>query len=383
MLYPLFEIISLTGFIFITFSISYSLIALIQVSKIKNFPVNKIDLPPVTLLKPVCGLDADLYKNLESFCLQDYPQFQIIFGVRNGNDPAIPVISQLIKKYPNLDIDLVIDESICGTNLKISNLINMSGKINHEILVISDSDMRVCPDYLSNVVAPFEDEQVGAVTCLYKALPAKNNLASILGSIYINDWFIPSVLISKSLGNIKFCFGASIAIRYKILQKIGGFERLANTLADDYMIGNLVSKQGYKVVLSPYLVTNIVEEKNIKSLFMHELRWARTIRTVQPVGYLFSFLTHTFPLSLMFCLISPNLDLGLIVITLALVIRLRMHIIASKRLGLDNISGYFLVPFRDLINIIVWACSFLGREINWRDQNFSIQANGQLSVEET
>ena len=378
----LIESLNIAASVIVTFSLIYSLFALYQVAKIKHPEAPASKQPHVTLLKPVCGLDAGLYENLASFCRQDYPVFQVLFGIKDHDDPAIPVIKQIIEQHPDVDIELVINDSTSGTNRKICNLINMSEKIKHEIIVISDSDMYVGPDYLANVVAPFDDAEVGAVTCLYKGEPADDKIASQLGSAYINEWFIPSVLISSSLQKIKFCFGATMAVRNNLLEKIGGFEQIASTLADDYMLGKLVNDLGYKVVLSPYLVKDIVDEENVKSLFLHELRWGRTIRSVQPFGYLFSFLTHTFALTLLFLLISPNAT-GLAAVITALIVRLWTHRTACKTLGINMPANYLLVPVRDLMSFAVWACSFLGRNVNWRNHNFSIQANGQLAVKES
>lgn len=381
---PLFyEDLSLIGFIIVLFSIVYSLIAIKCLSSLRRSSSPHSTLPPVTMLKPVCGLDADLYQNLSTFCQQDYPEYQIIFGVREDTDPAIPIIEKLIRDFPDVDIELLINDHMAGSNHKISNIINMYHKVKHNLLVISDSDMRVCKDYLRNVTAPFENPQVGAVTCLYKGVPATVGLASRLGTIYINEWFLPSVLVSKTLQEVKFCFGATMAVRKELLEKIGGFEHLASFLADDYMLGRLINQLGYKVVLSKYIVNNIVEESDIKSLFSHELRWARTIRTVQPIGYTFSFLTHTFPLSILYCTISPSLALSTSVIFTAFFLRLRLHNVARRSLDIHGPSTPVLILLRDILSFLVWATSFFGRNVYWRQNNFSIQANGQMAIKES
>lgn len=379
----IYENLSLFGFAIVLFSIAYSLIAIICMSSLRQTLSPGSTLSPVTMLKPVCGLDADLYQNLSTFCRQNYPVYQIIFGVKEQSDPAIPIIEQLIRDFPDVDIELSINDRLSGSNHKISNIINMYDKVKYDLLVISDSDMRVCEDYLKNVIAPFEDPQVGAVTCLYKGTPATIGLASRLGTIYINEWFLPSVLISKYLQKIKFCFGATMAVRKELLEKIGGFEYLASFLADDYMLGKLINQLGYKVVLSKYLVNNMVEESNIKSLFSHELRWARTIRTVQPVGYTFSFVTHTIPLSILYCAISPSLALSAITIFTAFCLRLRMHSVARQSLDITGPATPILVPLRDILSFLVWATSFFGRNVYWRQNNFSIQANGQMAIKES
>ena len=205
--------------------------------------------PAVTVLKPVCGLDQDLYENLRSFCEQDYPEYQVIFGVSDPKDPALAVIDRLIRALPDKDLSLVVNDRLIGTNRKVSNLANMYGAVKHEIVVIADSDMHVGPDYLRSVIASFRDDTVGAVTCLYTGIPG-NGLASVLGAAFINEWFLPSVLVALSFREINFCFGSTMAVRRTILEQLGGFARFADLLADDYMLGRLVSDAGYRVSLS-------------------------------------------------------------------------------------------------------------------------------------
>ena len=330
------------------------------------------DSPPVTVLKPVCGLDANLHQNLRSFCLQAYPCYQVIFGAASAEDPAVTIVRTLIDEFPKLDLELVIDPKLTGSNRKVSNLANMLSKARHDLLVIADSDMLVEPDYLATVVACFDDPEVGAATCLYIG-QAEKGLASSLGASFINKWFLPSVLVSLSFGKLKFCFGATMAVRREVLAEIGGFERLASMLADDYMLGNLVSAQGYKVVLVPYLVRNIVYEPSLAALFRHELRWARTVRSVQPIGYSMSFLTHAVPMALLYLAVTPVLAWGYSVLALALTLRLSMHYVARRHLGLDTTSQVWLVPLRDLMCFVIWVASFFGRDVEWRQHNFNVQ----------
>jgi len=238
--------------------------------------------------------------------------------------------------------------------------------------VIADSDMLVEPDYLATVVACFDDPEVGAATCLYTG-KAQSGLASSLGASFINKWFLPSVLVALSFGKLRFCFGATMAVRREALEAIGGFERLASMLADDYMLGKLVSAQGYKVVLVPYLVRNIIHEPSLAALFRHELRWARTVRSVQPIGYGMSFLTHAVPMSLLYLAVAPSPAWGYSVFALALILRLLMHFAARRHLGLDTPGRVWLVPVRDLMCFAIWVAGFLGRDVEWRQHNFNIQ----------
>lgn len=338
--------------------------------------------PPLTVLKPVCGLDAGLYENLRSFCLQDYPRFQVIFGVADEADPALPVLRRLQAELGHHDIDIVVDPRLHGANRKISNLVNMSARARHDILVIADSDMRVGPDYLSAVAAPFGDPAVGAVTCLYTGT-ATGNLASVLGAAYINECFLPSVLVATAFGRIDYCFGATMCVRREVLAAFGGFERLACVLADDYMLGRLVAAQGRRVVLSHHLVENLVHEPSLRALFLHELRWARTVRSVQPVGFAFSFLSYAVPMAFLNLLAAAGSGLSLALLGAAVALRVRMHYTARRCLRLSGPARPWLAPLRDILCFVVWAASFLGRTVRWRDGDLRVQTNGDIVFKES
>lgn len=334
---------------------------------------------PVTILKPVCGLDPGLYGNLRSFCEQDYPEFQVLFGVRDPDDPAIPVVERVIRDFPGRDLGLVVDERVIGTNLKVSNLANMFPQAKHDVLVVADSDMRVDRKYLSAVTAPFADPKVGAVTCLYKGTPV-GGLPSVLGSMFINDWFLPSVLAALTFNPMRFCFGATMAVRREALEEIGGFSALASHIADDYMLGRLVSESGYSVELSRYVVENLVLEPDVKTLIRHEMRWARTVRSVQPLGYTFSFLTNAIPLALILVLVSGFAAAGWAMLALAIVLRVTLHNVVRASVGIRGPAMPWLVPARDILSFVVWGGSFFGRDVHWREQRFLLEADGQLAM---
>ncbi|NQV83035.1 MAG: bacteriohopanetetrol glucosamine biosynthesis glycosyltransferase HpnI [Rhodospirillales bacterium] len=344
-------------------------------------PTASSDLMPVTVLKPICGLEPGLMENLRSFCDQDYTIYQVIFAVRDPKDPAIPVIEKVIAAFPGKDLSLVINEQVLGRNLKVSNLFNMFKTARHNILVVADSDMRVGRDYLRAVAAPFQNPEVGAATCLYSGVGTKN-LASRIGAMFINDWFLPSALIPAQFVDLKFCLGATMAIRREALIKIGGFEALANILADDYMLGNATTKQGYKVALVPYVVENMVFEDNLKSLFLHETRWARTIRSVQPGGYALSFITEIFPLSLLAAIMvyvqTSSLLWAVLPPAAALLLRTALHYVVQNTLARSKASSPWLIPVRDLFSLAVRIGSFFGREVRWRDQVMTVRPNSHL-----
>ena len=334
---------------------------------------------PVTILKPVCGLDPGLYGNLRSFCEQDYPEFQVLFGVRDRDDPAIPVVERVIRDFPGRDLGLVVDERVIGTNLKVSNLANMYPRAKHDILVVADSDIRVDRTYLKAVTAPFADPKVGAVTCLYKGSPI-GGLPSVLGSMFISDWFFPSVLTALTFNPVRFCFGPTMAVRREALEEIGGFSAFASHIADDYMLGRLVSECGYSVKLSRYIVENLVLEPDMKTLFRHELRWARTVRSVQPLGYTFSFLTNAIPLALILVLVSGLAPAAWAVLAFAVGLRVTLHNVVRTSIGIRGAAMPWLVPVRDILSFTVWAGSFFGRDVHWREQRFLLEADGQLAM---
>jgi ceramide glucosyltransferase len=334
--------------------------------------------PAITVLKPVHGMDSQLYDNLRSFCEQDYPEYQVVFAAADQNDPAVAVVRRLIGELPERDLSLVTSDREIGSNRKISNVANAYALAKHDMIVIADSDMRVGPDYLTQVAAGFEEKGVGAVTCLYVGVPS-GDLASKLGSMFINESFLPSVLVALRLQDLKFCFGATMAMRRQALDDIGGFEALASYLADDYMLGKLVSDRGYKVNLAPYVVKNVVFEPDLKSLLHHELRWSRTVRTVRPVGYAFSVLTQPLPLSLLLLALHPAAHAAFAVVA-ALVLRIAQHYTVRKAFGIPGPAAPWLVPVRDLLYFAVWAASFLGRDVQWRDAKFAVTRNGQMTL---
>jgi ceramide glucosyltransferase len=347
--------------------------------------------PPITVLKPICGLEPGLYDNLRSFCEQDYPVFQVLFGVRDADDPAVHIVERLMRECRSRDLGLVIDGRIIGANYKISNLANMLSAAKYDIVVIADSDTRVDENCLAAVAVSFEDRSVGAVTCLYRGAPV-GGLPSTLGAMFINDWLAPSVLVGLSLQKLRFCLGALMAVRRPALEAIGGLASLAPYLADDFMLGNLVAREGFTVALSPYVVENVVHESGYRQMIEHELRWARTMRTVRPAGYFLSFLTDALPLAALITGIAAFFELGLNVpewpldfdavglgiAVAALALRIGLHYAVRPMLGIERPAAPWLVPVRDLLSFGVRAASFIGRDVSWRGHRFAVQPDGTL-----
>jgi ceramide glucosyltransferase len=341
--------------------------------------------PPITVFKPICGLEQDMDENLRSFCQQDYPEYQIIFGLHGEDDTAIPVIKKIIQDYPELDLEIVMDSRLYASNHKVSNLINMFPSAKHDILLIADSDMRVGKNYLHDIVAPFANVANGAVTCLYSGR-TDNGLASKLNAMFINEWFLPSVLISNALKDISYCLGATMAVRREILTDFGGFEALADYLADDYMLGQMVSERGYKIHLSYTIVENLSYETSYKSLFLHELRWARTLRAVEPLGYLGTFLTDTLMIGILtalFALIfTQHTFLPASILGLTIIARILLHLQVKSALDLNGRGSLLLIPARDMLSFIIRIVSFMGHSVEWRNHTFSVDDEGLIHEDE-
>ncbi len=334
-------------------------------------------LPPVTVLKPLCGCEPELYENLRSFCNQDYPQLQVIFGLRDSTDAAVPVARRVASEFPERDIQVVVDDRVLGTNHKVSNLANMLPAARHPYLVIADSDIRVDRTYLRSIVGPLLDERVGVVTCLYRGRPLGTFWAR-LGALYVNEWFLPSVLVAHALGSTAFAFGATLALRRSVLESIGGFQALASHLADDYVLGELTRRQGLQTVLSHHLVDTVVHESSLRSLASRELRWMRTIRTVQPLGHAFSFLTYALPVSLLASVALHGLPWAAGLPVVALLLRYAIHGAARVSLGLDTGRTGLLIPLRDVMSFALWCASYVSRRVVWRSRILSVQPDGHM-----
>ena len=334
--------------------------------------------PPVSVLKPVRDDDGQLYANLRSFCEQDYPHHEVLFGVGSVDDPAVPVIEQLIREFPHLDLACVVTGAPTGANRKVNILEALSRRARYDTLVIADADMRVGPDYLRVIVGTLADPSVGLVTCLYRGVAA-GGLASRLGAMFINEWFIPAALVGARLGPLRYAFGATLACRREVLASIGGFAAVSDYLADDYMIGALISRRGLRIALAPLVVSNIVVETNLRGLVLHELRWARTFRTVRPLAYACSIVTHGIPLAALLVLVAGPTPTALALLSLHLAIRCSGRVALYRRLGVPlSWSTTCLVPVRDMLSFVLWASSFLGREVCWAGERFRVDGDGRL-----
>ncbi len=333
--------------------------------------------PAVTILKPLSGSEPNLSANLTRFCFQDYPSpVQIVFGVDDPGDPAIGAVRELIAAFPDRDLKLVVNSRRHGSNRKVSNLINMVGEAEHEILVISDSDIVVGRDYLKNIVASLETPGVGLVTCLYRSAAVAGAWAR-LGAAAIDYHFLPSVLVGLKLGLAAPCFGSTIATRKETLAIIGGFESVVDQLADDYALGTLVRRAGLTVAIPTTIVSHVCAARSASGLFRHEIRWARTIRSVDPLGYAGLVITHALPLSLLGLLLGGVAPASILVVV-ALACRFALQSQLNRVFDLRD-DSFWLLPLRDVFSFAVFVASFFGSLVEWRGHRYALQAGNRLA----
>jgi ceramide glucosyltransferase len=333
--------------------------------------------PDVSILKPLFGAEAQLSENLETFFHQDYPgKIQFIFGVQDPNDSAIPAVKSLMARYPGLDVQLLVNPAPHGLNRKVSNLINMTRGARHPLIVMSDSDVAVGPNHLRTLAAALAEPGVGAVTCLYRGMP-NGGFWSRLSAMAADDHFLPATILGLSLGLARPCVGATIALERETLMRIGGFQTVANQLADDYAIGKAVRRAGLRVIVSPMLVVHAFEDKSLNEVVRHELRWARTIFTVDPAGYIGSGFTHAFPLAVIGAVLRGFDALGLAAVLAALACRLFLKYRLTREFELPN-PDYALLVARDILSFVVYLASFWSTRVSWRGQDFAVARDGRL-----
>ena len=335
--------------------------------------------PAVSVLKPLHGADPGLYENLRSFVDQDYPEMQVVLGVRHSADAALPIARALMRNRPEREIELVVDPRAAGSNLKVANLQNMLPAARHDIIVLADSDMHVDSRYLAAVTAPLQDPGNGLVTCLYKGVPL-GGVWSQLAAMHINFAFLPSALLGQMLRVGDGCFGATIALHRGVLERIGGFARIRDELADDHRLGDAVRELGLSTALSPYIVENRLDESSLASLWRHELRWARTVRAMAPYGFAGSIVTHTIVLAALAAAASGFSAAGCWLVLASCLMRWISAGIIARSLALP-IGGFWLLPLRDILSFAVFLGSFCGRSVLWRDQLFRVEPGGRMTVE--
>jgi ceramide glucosyltransferase len=334
--------------------------------------------PPVSLLKPVRGADESTYENFESFCKVDYPEFEILFCVNELSDPAVPLIHRLMENFPQRQIRLFSDAPQLGSNRKVNNLALIAQEARHEILVQSDGDVRVGRNYLRGVTAPFADPAVGVLSCFYRAIAARNFGAEIEAVGAASDFFAGALVADWTEG-VTFALGASVATTKGWLKKIGGYEALANVLADDYEIGNRIYRAGGKVRLSREAVWTIYPAQGWKGFWEHQVRWARTVRIVRPASYFGLLFTQGLPWTLLAMIVAPTGVAAAAFLLAYLVVRLTMAWVVGVWGIKDEVlrRRIWLVPIRDLIYFAVWIAGFFSSRVWWGGTQFEVR-NGEM-----
>jgi ceramide glucosyltransferase len=328
----------------------------------------------VSILKPLCGNEARLYESLRSFCVLDYPRYQLVFGVADRKDPAVQVVETLRREFPHLEMTLVACGTRHGSNPKVSNLINMMPSARHEYLVIADSDISVAPDYLERLVPHLEDPSVGIVTCAYRGHPV-NGLWSKVGAEFINGWFTPSVFVAALFGSREFAFGATIGLRRDVLESVGGFAAMADQLADDYRLGELTRRRGLRTVLSEVIVSTTVGERTLPDLIDHELRWLRTIRCLRPTGYGMAGISYSVPAATVGALLSLHWFAMPWLLAATLLCRVAL-IYAGPFTGRRSLRRIPVAMAADCVLFALWCGSFMSQRVRWRNARFDVSRDG-------
>jgi ceramide glucosyltransferase len=362
----------------------YALLSALAAGRFMRAPVSRHTADaPVTILKPLYLGEPDLKENLESFFAQDFSApMQIVFGVHDQSDPAAEVVRELQAKYPDFDTCIVADASLYGANAKISNLINMLPAAKHDILVLSDSDIRVPANWLCQVTAALAQPGVGLVTCLYKGQAGGKGPWPTLAAMGTSYDFLPNVVTGISLGLAEPCMGSTIALTRAMLTRIGGFNAFADYLADDYEMGRAVRELGLTLAIPALGVSHSATEASARELFQHELRWTRTIRRINPVGHAGSIITFALPLALMAAILLDFQPLSLMVIAIALGARLFLKY-RIDRIFATHAGPAWLLPLRDILSFAVFVASLSGETVHWRGARLSVAPGGMISPSES
>lgn len=334
----------------------------------------------VTLLKPLHGDEPLLEEALASLCVQDISTYQIVFGVQSASDTAIGVVERLSARFPAVDMTLVINPARHGVNRKVGNLINMLPAAKHDLLAIADSDLHVAPDYLRQLVAALEPPGTGLATVLYTGQPANRGIVCALGNMAITHYFLPGALLARGLGR-QDCLGATMMLRRATLRRVGGFEALVGHLADDNALGRLVQNLGLSVRLAETVATTTVPESRLGDLFRHELRWARTIRALEPTAFIASSLQYPLIWAVLALAVSGGAIWAIAAFPMVWLLRLlaaecvdRAMVPSVSRLAFR--VPFWLLPLRELMSVVVMLASYGGDTVIWRGH--TMHADGHV-----
>jgi len=337
--------------------------------------------PAVSILKPVRGVDFGSYENFASFCRQEYRDYEILFAVNDDTDHAVPVIRRISAEFPEHRIRLLVGAEHLGANRKVNKLARLAGEAQNDVLVLTDGDVRVGPHFLREVVAPLADDKIGAVTSFYRGI-AEKNLGAELEAVGASSDFFAGVLMAGWTEGISFALGASIATTKNWLGKMGGFEAIAETLADDYELGHRIAKTGGEVVLSREAVWTMYPAQTFRSFWDHQVRWARTVRLCRPLSYVGLLFTQGFPWSLLAALVAPTKRIAAFYLLAYLILRFAM----AWTVGIWGVRDevlrrkIWLVPLRDAIHFVIWLASFGSNRIRWGNVEYAIRKGRMVPV---
>jgi ceramide glucosyltransferase len=332
-------------------------------------------LPAVSILKPLKGTDPDIYESFRSHCLQDYPEYEIVFGVSDPGDAAVASVRQLQSEFPDRAIRLVVSPNKLGANLKVSNLEQILPAARFEHLIVNDSDIRVEPDYLRRVIAPLTDAHVGMVTCLYRGI-AEPTLGSRLEALGISTDFCAGVLVARQLEDgLRFGLGSTLAFRRTDLERIGGFKSIIDFLADDYELGRRIASLGLRVVLSDVVVETHLPAYDLRGFLSHQLRWARGVRDSRAGGYVGLVATFGLMWALLNLVAAEGRQWSWAVLGGVVMLRLAVALAVGKSVMRDTrlLKNLWLLPLRDLVAVAVWVASFAGSSVTWRGDRFRLK----------
>jgi len=374
--------LEIVGFVVLGLSVCgsiYSIMATVALWRFTRRPTPAATAaPPVTVLRPLFGDEPELYQNLASVCAQTYGGgVQTIVGAREASDVALDIARHVQGDWPDKDITVISNPTLHGTNRKISNLINLSAQAHGDVIIIADSDVRFPPEAFDAIVAALEQPQVGLIYCLYRGRPT-TSLWSALAAMDINIRFAPSVVVGQALG-ANPCLGPAMALRADVLQEIGGLERLADYLADDYELGRAVRQAGYRVACPQLVIDHVFPETSFKEVFVHELRWSRTVRLVQPAGYFGSVITHFLALALIGAAFTGFSVPALIMLGGLAAFRLIQAHILCRLMAADR-RGLWLFPLRDLLSFAVFVVGAFGNRIEWRGVLSNVARDGTMGA---
>jgi ceramide glucosyltransferase len=341
---------------------------------------DKFESVPVSILKPLKGSDPEILDNIRTFCDQDYPEYELLLGLNRPDPGELSAAERVAGQLSAHKIGVINTNIALGSNQKVSNLQGMLEHANHSLVAISDSDMRVGKEYLAVMAGEYgSSDDIGLVTCLYK-ISAPESFGAALESLSIALDFIPSVLVARRLEGITFGLGASMLLSKRAIEEIGGMAAISDYLADDYQIGNRLWKKGYKIVLSGYVIENIVGPMTFAEYFRHQIRWAKTIRVSRPMGYLGSGITYIFPFAVLLLILRGPDIITLSALGVVSVLRLTIGVIVQTKIIKCKawLKWLILIPVKDILSFIIWIGGFIGSKVIWRGVSYRLVPGGRI-----